>query len=169
MNYTLDIEKATIADPSKHPGAERVLRALNVVGFSGVTRGAGINTRTVAIKSDDDTDGEKPYPNFHACRLQNPDDFQRDSMRTVSRRHDGKEYSIIMGRLKGETTMTEQAYRYAKNTWSASEARSHCSSHDGSFEAASNEGEASNTGKSSVDIGTKIKIIEACVIASTQE
>lgn len=41
-----------------------------------------------------------------------------------------------VGKLKGETTTTEQAYRYGKDTWSASEARSHCKSHDGTFEAA---------------------------------
>jgi hypothetical protein len=171
-SYTFDIEKATIADPSKHPGAERVLRALNVVGFSGVTRGAGINTRTVAIKSDDDkTDGEKPYPNEHACRLRKPGDFQPNSFRRTTRESDGKKYSIIIGKLKGEETTTEQAYRYNKDTWTVSEARSHCNSHDGSFEAAANEGEASDAGKSSVDIDilTKIDIIEACVIASIQE
>ena len=43
---------------------------------------------------------------------------------------------IIMGRLKGKTTMTEQAYRYPKTSWSASQARSHCSEHGGRFEAA---------------------------------
>jgi len=41
-----------------------------------------------------------------------------------------------MGKLKGEDSMTEQAYRYKKDTWSASDARAHCKDHDGSFEAA---------------------------------
>jgi len=44
-----------------------------------------------------------------------------------------------MGRLKDETSMTEQAYRYAKDIWAASDARSHCKDHDGSFEAAKKE------------------------------
>lgn len=77
-----------------------------------------------------------PFPNFHACRLRNPDDFQSDSMRTMHRKHEGKDYSVIMGRLMGEDAMTEQAYRYAKSAWTASDARSHCKEHDGSFEAA---------------------------------
>ena len=82
---------------------------------------------------------QKPYPNEHACRIKNPDDFQEGSFRRTTRDHEGKEYSIIMGKLKGETTMSEQAYRYEKDTWTASEARSHCKAHDGSFEAASGE------------------------------
>ena len=45
-----------------------------------------------------------------------------------------------MGKLEGENTMTDQAYRYPKDTWEAAEARSHCKDHDGSFEAASEEG-----------------------------
>jgi hypothetical protein len=35
--------------------------------------------------------------------------------------------------------MTEQAFRYPKDTWSESEARSHCKDHEGTFEAAAEE------------------------------
>ena len=85
-----------------------------------------------------------PYPNEHACRLREPDDFQANSFRRMSRTHEGKKYSVIIGRLKGETSTTEQAYRYNKDTWTASEARSHCDDHDGTFEAASEEEESKN-------------------------
>lgn len=78
----------------------------------------------------------KPFPNEHACRLRDPDDFQDDSFRRVSREHEGKRYDIILGRLQGQTKMTEQAYRYPKEVWEAAEARTHCRDHDGSFEAA---------------------------------
>jgi ATP-dependent protease ClpP protease subunit len=84
---------------------------------------------------------EMPYANEHSCRLRDPDDFKPDSFRRTSRESDGKKYDVIMGRLKGEDTMTEQAYRYSKDVWSASEARSHCKEHDGSFEAAKKESE----------------------------
>lgn len=47
--------------------------------------------------------------------------------------------------------MTEQAYRYNKNTWSAAEARNHCRSHNGRFEAAS-----PTTQVNSYEIRTKI-------------
>jgi len=78
-----------------------------------------------------------PYPNFHACRLRNPDDFKDGSFRTVGRDHKGKKYNVIMGKLKGDDAMTEQAYRYAKDVWAAEDARDHCKDHGGSFTAAS--------------------------------
>jgi HK97 family phage prohead protease len=82
----------------------------------------------------------KPFPNEHACRLRDPGDFQDGSFRRTTRESDGKTYSIIMGRLKGQSTMTEQAYRYPKDSWSVSEARSHCRGHDGKlFEPASTD------------------------------
>lgn len=84
----------------------------------------------------------KPYPNEHACRLRSPGGFQEGQFRRTTRRHDGKPYSIIMGRLEGETTMTEQAYRYPKDDWTAASARAHCRDHDGTFEAAAKPKEA---------------------------
>jgi len=108
----------------------RFLKHLKVHEVSPVMLGAGIDTRTLDIK------GAKPYPNEHACRLREPGDFQADSFRRMSREHDGKIYGVIMGRLKEETTLTEQAYRYPIAGWSASQAKSHCQDHDGRFEAA---------------------------------
>ena len=81
-----------------------------------------------------------PYPNFHACRIRDPGDFVQDSFRTISREHEGKSYSIIVGKLKEGGSMVEQTYRYPKESWTESEARSHCKSHDGKlFEPASSE------------------------------
>lgn len=82
---------------------------------------------------------EKPYPNEHACRLRDPDDFDDDSFRRTEREHEGKKYSVISGKLEGEDTMTEQAYRYNKEVWTAGEAKTHCKDHDGKFEPASTE------------------------------
>lgn len=81
-------------------------------------------------------DEMKPYPNEHACRLRDPDDFQDGSFRRTTRTSDGKKYSIIMGRLEGEDTMTEQAYRYDREVWDEGDAKAHCKDHDGTFEAA---------------------------------
>lgn len=72
-----------------------------------------------------------PYPNEHSCRLRDPGAFQDGSFRRSSREHEGKTYYIIMGKLKGETAMTEQAYRYPKDTWSVAQARAHCKAHKG--------------------------------------
>lgn len=81
----------------------------------------------------------RPYPNEHACRLKDPKQY--DSFGRGKRKaENGKEYSIIFG-IKGSgknKKSEEQAYRYDKTVWSASEARSHCKKHDGiRFEPAS--------------------------------
>ena len=81
----------------------------------------------------------KPYPNEHACRLRDPDDFEEDSFKRMTRKHEGKEYSVIAGRLKGEDGLTDQAFRYDKDVWDANEAKSHCADHDGKFEPAAKQ------------------------------
>lgn len=72
-----------------------------------------------------------PFANEHACRIRRPGDFQANSFRRISQKSDGKRLDIIIGRLKGKTTTTTQAFRYPKDDWSASAARSHCTEHDG--------------------------------------
>lgn len=86
--------------------------------------------------------GLKPYPSEHACRLRPPEDFEKDSFARDERDHEGKPYSVIMGKLAGEDTMTEQAYRYPKDEWEADAAQAHCEAADGTFEAASQEAKA---------------------------
>lgn len=78
----------------------------------------------------------RPYENEHACRLRDPGDFQEDSFVRTTRKHEGKQYSVIQAKLKGEDSLTDQAFRYKKTTWTVSQARSHCKDHEGSFEAA---------------------------------
>src|SRR4030042_517874 len=75
----------------------------------------------------------KPFPNEHSCRLKDPDKYV--SFTRGTRKHEGKEYSIIFGKKKDGKT-EEQAYRYKKSIWPASEEGSHCKDHGGSFEAA---------------------------------
>jgi len=81
----------------------------------------------------------KPYLNEHACRLREPSDFQEDSFKRMTRESGGKEYSIVLARLKGKETLTEQAYRYNIDTWPESQAKEHCQKHKGSFEPAKEE------------------------------
>jgi len=158
-SYTFDVEKASQGQFDDQD--VQFLEKLDVWGVAPVTRGAGIDTRTVTIK------GTKPYPNEHACRLRAPGDFQEDSFRRVTREHDGKKYSVIMGRLEGEDILTEQAYRYPKDIWDVDDARSHCKDHDGNFEPASASADPKNqpedqagNGKSSEVIRNRIKIVE---------
>lgn len=131
--------------PGQFDGEDvRFLRKMKVIEVAPVMQGAGVDTRTTDIKADrqpyPDT---KPYPNEHACRLRQPGDFQSESFRRTEREHEGKRYSIIMGWLKGETSMTEQAYRYASDVWTEAQARKHCDTHDGAtFEPATGKTKA---------------------------
>jgi hypothetical protein len=99
-----------------------------------------------------------PYPQFHACRLRQPSAFQPDSFKTMTRDHHGKKYDVIIGKLKGESASTEQAFRYPKDVWTTKLARGHCQSHKGiSFEPA-------KEGKSAEEIlGKMCPIAEAAL------
>lgn len=82
----------------------------------------------------------KPYPNEHACRLQEPGKYSE--FRRGSRKSDDKVYSVIFGKVKDAETWEEQAYRYAKDVWTEDEAKKHCEAHEGiSFEAAAEKEE----------------------------
>ncbi len=61
-----------------------------------------------------------PYPNFHAARVRSPRDFQKGSFRTKTLDNG---IIIIMGRLKGKTTMTAQSYRFPKSKFTVAQAR----------------------------------------------
>lgn len=73
-----------------------------------------------------------PYPNEHACRIRDPGEFEDGSFRRIVR----DKFAIIIGKLKGKSTTTTQAFRYPKSDWSEDAARSHCKEQGGSFEAA---------------------------------
>lgn len=67
-----------------------------------------------------------PYPNEHAFRIADPDKFQSDTFRT-------KEISpgiaLILAKLKGEDTMTAQAYRFAADKFTPQEAKAWMKDH----------------------------------------
>ena len=76
-----------------------------------------------------------PYENEHSCRIKSPDTFQPDSFRRMKTGI----LSIIIGRLKGESKTTTQAYRYPTADWTEDAARKHCQDNDGRFEPAKKE------------------------------
>lgn len=82
---------------------------------------------------------QNPFPNEHACRLENPDKYRK--FRRVSRRSatENKVYAVIRGHLKDKDEWEDQAFRYDKDTWPVATARRHCRRHNGRFEAATGE------------------------------
>lgn len=108
-----------------------------------VLRGAGLNPITeIKMFKGELAPAEKPFPNEHACRLKDPGDFEENSFKRLAREHEGKKYGVIMGKLKGEDTLTDQAFRYPKDVWTTDSAKAHCKDHKGiAFEPAT-EGKA---------------------------
>lgn len=69
----------------------------------------------------------KPFPNEHAFRILEPSKFQEGSFR---RKNISTGIDIILGRLKGETTMTTQAYRFKKDNFTFAQAKKWLRDHD---------------------------------------
>ena len=61
-----------------------------------------------------------PYPTEHSARVKDPGAFEADSMRS---KEIAPGVRIIIGHLKGETTMTTQAYRFDKEKFTPEEAK----------------------------------------------
>lgn len=78
-----------------------------------------------------------PYPGESACRLLQPIQGAPTRRKNGAQKHDGKAYDVIFQEQDGK--WIEQAFRYPIETWTVEAARAHCKSHDGSFEAASEE------------------------------
>jgi HK97 family phage prohead protease len=94
----------------------------------------------------------KPYPTEHSARLRDPGDFDKDSFR---RKNVTKGVDIIIGHLKGEDTMTTQAYRFDAKEFTANEAKAWLKDHDIeyiSFEAATGKSTGSFQIKSNYEL-----------------
>lgn len=107
-----------------------------------------------------------PYPNEHACRLHPPSRYT--TFRRVSRHSasEDKDYVVIRGK-KADGKWEDQAYRYAKASWPAAQARSHCRRHDGRFERATEN--ARNTMTENIIAESKIRLIAASVVGQMRE
>ncbi len=76
----------------------------------------------------------QPYPNEHACRVNDPKKYERFARKEFE--HENKKYYAIIGFFKDGGSEV-QAYRYPKDTWTEAQAREHCKNHEGqTFEAA---------------------------------
>jgi hypothetical protein len=85
---------------------------------------------------------QEPYENEHSCRLEDPEKYERFARKNGEEEHDGKPIDVLYG-IKANGKSEIQALRYPKSKWSASEAKKHCQSRGGKFEAASSSEEKS--------------------------
>ena len=114
--------------------------------------------KKIAAKIDIDhilNKGEKyfnPYPNEHAARIREPEEFEENSFRRKALEGE-KGIDIIIGKLKGEKNTTTQAYRFKIENWTADEAKKWLKDHNIKykvFEPASGKKE-SQAGKTADD------------------
>lgn len=73
-----------------------------------------------------------PFPNVHAATLRVSGDFKSESFKTIDRESstfNGRKYQVIIGNLKSDDTVHDQALRYDRKTWSVADARKHTRDH----------------------------------------
>lgn len=93
-----------------------------------------------------------PFPNEHACRLRDPDDFQAGSFRRVSRETSGgKRFDVIRAALKSDGITQDQSHRYSTDTWSEADARQHCEEHNGILFEPASDGDSDNSSRMRVN------------------
>ena len=96
--------------------------------------------RPSELRSADPPDNSKPYPNFHACRMREPDEF--DEFRTAVDTIDDKPVEILYGRDRETGDWAIASYRLPLDDWTEAEAHAFCEEHDGiKFEPATGEDE----------------------------
>jgi len=101
----------------------------------------------------------RPYPNEHACRLNDPGKYDKFARKNCYKKSDGKCIDYIFG-IKGGKSET-QAFRYPKDIWSASAAKAHCAKSDGTFEVAS-KAEKEKFKCECIDCGHKVTSEKHC-------
>ena len=81
-----------------------------------------------------------PYPNYHSCRINSPDKYDKIRTDKNAMKVNGKYVDVLYG-IKDDKTEI-QAYRYPTSLFSESEAKDHCSKKNGSFHPASKKASA---------------------------
>lgn len=82
-----------------------------------------------------------PLAGEHACRISDPEQYERIRRVNCDIEVDGACIDVIYG-IEADESSEIQAYRYPIEDWSEAAARNHCREHDGTFEpAADDEGE----------------------------
>lgn len=103
-----------------------------------------------------------PYPNEHACRLDDPDKYPKKRRVNCDQKSNGKCIDVIYGIISAGKSAI-QALRYPRRIWTASAARAHCQRRGGSFEAAAG-GERANVEDNSLvlDANNRLEECESC-------
>ena len=102
------------------------------------------------LRSAEPPDHSKPFPNFHACRIREPDEF--DKFRTAAETIDDKPVEVLYGRGRETGDWAIASYRLPLDDWTEAEARAFCTDHDGiKFEPATGEDDSDATDEAASD------------------
>ena len=102
------------------------------------------------LRSAEPPDHSKPFPNFHACRIREPDEF--DKFRTAAETIDDKPVEVLYGREIETGDWDIASYRLPLDDWTEAEARAFCTDHDGiKFEPATGEDDSDATDEAASD------------------
>jgi phage head maturation protease len=129
----LDVDYSTVKQDGEDVKV-RNLRQIRLYEYGPVLWGANPATITLSAKAkDDEPDEAKPAPdvteNTIRIRVRDPGDFQDDSFRTINIGGEDSGIKAVVGRLKGETTMTVQSYVFSKDKFSVAEAQAWVDEH----------------------------------------
>lgn len=103
---------------------------------------------------------EKPLENEHACRINDPSNYEKFARKNCAQKHDDKCIDVIYGIKDNKSEI--QSLRYKKDIWTAEEAKSHCNGRDGTFEAAKDIEIPIAKEESPIDL---VKVIESVVLS----
>ena len=107
------------------------------------------------LRSAELPDHSKPYPNFHACRMREPDEFDR--FRTAAETIDDKPVEVLYGRETETGDWAIASYRLPLDDWTEAEARAFCTDHDGiKFEPATGEDDSDATDEAASDTAPEV-------------
>ena len=127
------LEYSPVPIPS-NPEALQLAIKKNILTLDQARSGGFVQEDDIGIESISLELAMKPYANEHACRLKDPDKYDEWARENCKFKHDGKCIDAIYGIKAGTSEL--QAYRYPKDIWTATSAKTHCQAHDGTFEAA---------------------------------
>lgn len=133
----LDVDYGKMTVDSKEVTV-RNLRSIRMYEYSPVLW--GLNPATATLSAKDVKPAPEVTENTIRIRVRDPGDFQEDSFRTINISED-QGIQAVVGRLEGETSMTVQAYVFAKDKWTVAKAQAWVQEHEKMEEKEAIDGE----------------------------
>lgn len=123
--------------------------------------GVGRDIKAEEQKLIDEIISGKPYPNEHACRLEDPSKYDKFRREKCAAKKGDKCIDFIYGIKEDKSEL--QSMRFEKDIWTESDARDYCESKDGSFEPAAEKEIETEIKEGRVLSGKNKKVITSAI------